>query len=199
MLIIFKEVEFLKKRLDQIDKKELSKLRKNIQVVFQDPYNSLSPRMSIKQIIGEGLEKHFPKMSHQHDLLIEKIIKEVGLSNEMLHRYPHEFSGGERQRIAIARAIILKPKLIILDEPTSAPDRSVQYQVVELLKKLKEKYGLTYIFISHDLRIVRSICPSLIVMNKGKIVESGITEEIFSSPVCEYTKELLSASLGSLS
>lgn len=192
------KVEFQKNRLDQIGKKELSKLRKNIQVVFQDPYNSLSPRMSIKQIIGEGLEKHFPQLSHDHDSLIEKIISEVGLSKEMLHRYPHEFSGGERQRIAIARAIILKPELIILDEPTSALDRSVQYQVVELLKKLKEKYGLTYIFISHDLRIVRSICPSLIVMNNGEIVESGKTEEIFSAPECDYTKELLSASPGNL-
>lgn len=190
------KVEVLSHRLDTLPRKALSDLRKEIQVVFQDPYNSLSPRMSIRQIIGEGLERHRPQVRGKHGALIRNVLTEVGLSGDMLDRYPHEFSGGERQRIAIARAVVLKPRLIVLDEPTSALDRSVQFQVVSLLKRLGEKYGLTYIFISHDLRIIRSLCPSLAVMHKGQIIEAGKTETIFSNPSRPYTRTLLSAALG---
>jgi microcin C transport system ATP-binding protein len=192
------KINFLGHRLDTLDKKKLSRLRKEIQVVFQDPYNSLNPRMSVRRIIGEGLERHMPGSREAHDALIRETVSDVGLSDDVLDRYPHEFSGGERQRIAIARAIILKPGLVILDEPTAALDRLVQFQVVGLLKKLRKKYGLTYIFISHDLRTVRALCPSLIVMHKGKVIEAGKTTQIFSNPARHYTQALLSASLGKI-
>lgn len=188
------DIIFNDKNFSDINKKDFSKLRKNIQVVFQDPYNSLNPRMTIRKIIGEGLEKHFPYNKDEHENIIKKILKDVGLSNNILNRYPHEFSGGERQRIAIARAVVLKPELIILDEPTSALDRSIQFQVIELLKKLQKNQSLTYIFISHDLKLVRSLCPEIIVMNKGKICEKGKTESVFLRPKALYTKELLEAS-----
>jgi microcin C transport system ATP-binding protein len=181
------------KRIDSINNKEMKLLRKNLQMVFQDPYGSLSPRMSILQIIEEGLKIHSNKTKKEREEEVIKVLKEVGLNPDSRHRYPHEFSGGQRQRISIARALILKPSLIILDEPTSALDRTVQFQIIELLKSLQEKYKITYIFISHDLKVVKALCHEIIVMKSGKIAEFGTSEKIFSSPESEYTKALINA------
>ncbi len=169
-------------------------LRKNLQVVFQDPFSSLSPRMSIEQIVGEGLTVHnIGKDKNDRRLMVEKALAEVDLEPEMIHRYPHEFSGGQRQRIAIARAIILKPELLILDEPTSALDMTIQAQIIKLLKRLQKRYNMTYIFISHDLRVIRSLANDVAVMQHGRIVESGPAEDIFNAPEHEYTRKLFQA------
>ena len=176
--------------------RELRPLRRDIQVVFQDPFSSLSPRMTIKQIIEEGLKIHFPNLSEdQRYLRIIKVLHEVGLEESMLTRYPHEFSGGQRQRIAIARVVVLEPKLILLDEPTSALDVSVQKQVLTLLRELQEKHNISYLFITHDLRVIRAMAHKVIVMQHGKVVEAGDTEELFNKPQNEYTRTLLEASL----
>lgn len=183
--------------IDQLNQQQMRPIRKHIQVVFQDPFSSLSPRMSIADIISEGIRIH-EKLTHEEiDKKVIDILKEVDLSPEIRHRYPHELSGGQRQRIAIARTVVLEPKLIILDEPTSALDRSVQIQVLDLLKKLQKNHQLSYIFISHDLQIVRSISHNIIVMKDGDIVEQGSNEEIFHRPKTDYTKELLHAALDS--
>jgi microcin C transport system ATP-binding protein len=167
-----------------------------MQIVFQDPYGSLSPRMTVAEIIAEGLTVHRVGQEKDEELvLVSDIMKEVGLDPTLMHRYPHEFSGGQRQRIAIARAMILKPKLVILDEPTSALDMTVQVQIVELLRDLQKKYKLAYLFISHDLKVVRSMSHRIIVMKQGDIVEQGDNQQIFSNPQHEYTKELLKAAL----
>lgn len=189
------DIVFSGTAISKIAEKELRPMRKDMQMVFQDPFGSLSPRMSIAQIIGEGLNVHDRLSKDDIDKRIVDVLDEVDLDPAIRHRYPHEFSGGQRQRIAIARAIILKPKLIVLDEPTSALDRSVQGQVIELLKKLQHKYQLSYLFISHDLKVVRSISHKIIVMREGKIVESGSCESLFTSPKEKYTKELLQAAL----
>ncbi|MCX8279939.1 ABC transporter ATP-binding protein [Phyllobacterium sp. 0TCS1.6C] len=169
-------------------------LRKELQLVFQDPYGSLSPRQTVGEVITEGLLIHEPQLSRaERDSRAVAALKEVGLDPAARNRYPHEFSGGQRQRIAIARAMILKPKVVILDEPTSALDRSVQGQVIDLLRDLQEKYGLSYIFISHDLAVIKAISDYVIVMKNGKIVEEGETGEIFADPHHDYTKTLIGA------
>ncbi|VVS91247.1 ABC transporter ATP-binding protein [Desulfoluna spongiiphila] len=188
-------IEFMGHRLDTLGQAELNRIRQNIQVVFQDPFASLSPRMSVREIVAEGLNHHAKETRGDHPRLIEKAITEVGLSPSILTRYPHEFSGGERQRIAIARALVLNPALIILDEPTSALDRSIQFQVTTLLKSLQKTRNIAYLFISHDLRIIRSLCDRVMVMKDGQIVESGNTHQIFETPAHPYTKELLAAAL----
>ncbi|MEM1079769.1 MAG: ABC transporter ATP-binding protein [Pseudomonadota bacterium] len=173
--------------------RELRRLRKDMQVVFQDPYGSLSPRLTIAQIIAEGLGVHGNPDGRDPRELVAEILVEVGLDPSMMDRYPHEFSGGQRQRIAIARAMILRPKLVVLDEPTSALDMTVQVQIVELLRTLQRKYGLAYIFISHDLKVVRALSHKVIVMKQGDVVEMGEGAQIFEHPSSDYTKELLAA------
>lgn len=177
-------------------RKEMRDLRKRMQIVFQDPFSSLSPRMSVQGIIGEGLKVHYPDISgsEREDRVIEAL-KDVGLDPDTRNRYPHEFSGGQRQRISIARAMVLNPEFVVLDEPTSALDLSVQAQIVDLLRELQEKYTLSYMFISHDLRVVRAMAHELIVMKDGKVVESGSAQKIFDNPQEEYTKTLLEAAL----
>lgn len=179
--------------IEGLSQKQVRPLRRDIQVVFQDPFGSLSPRMSVSDIIGEGLQIH--KMGHaqQQEHAIIDVLREVGLDPETRHRYPHEFSGGQRQRISIARALVLKPKLIVLDEPTSALDRTVQRQVVELLRHLQQKYTLTYVFISHDLAVVKALSHQLLVMRQGQVVEQGDAETIFAAPQHHYTQQLLAA------
>lgn len=173
----------------------LRPLRKDMQIVFQDPFGSLSPRMNIGQIIAEGLGVHGTEPGQSKERMVSDILTEVGLDPAMADRYPHEFSGGQRQRIAIARAMILRPKLVVLDEPTSALDMTVQVQIVDLLRRLQRKYGLAYLFISHDLRVVRALSHKVVVMKQGDIVESGNGAELFASPKTEYTQALLAAAL----
>ncbi|WP_145701324.1 ABC transporter ATP-binding protein [Azospirillum baldaniorum] len=175
--------------------KKLRGLRREMQVVFQDPYGSLSPRLSVGQIIGEGLTIHGIGSGAERDAMVAKALEEVGLDPSSRHRYPHEFSGGQRQRIAIARALVLKPKFVVLDEPTSALDMSVQAQIVDLLRDIQARNNLAYLFISHDLRVVRALSSHVIVMKDGKVVEQGPTRRIFEEPREEYTRALLAAAL----
>jgi microcin C transport system ATP-binding protein len=186
-------IVFQKSAIDGYNQKQMRSLRKEMQVVFQDPFGSLSPRMSIAEIIEEGLEIHKPVEKAKFESEIVKALEEVDLDPDVRHRYPHEFSGGQRQRIAIARALVLKPKLLILDEPTSSLDRSVQFQVINLLKDLQMKHGLTYLFITHDLKIVKALCHEVIVMKSGVVVEAGNAREVFEDPQKEYTRALLAA------
>ncbi|AQT10542.1 peptide ABC transporter ATP-binding protein [Pseudomonas protegens] len=186
-------IRFQGQALDGLNQKQLRPWRKQMQVVFQDPFGSLSPRMSVAQIISEGLEVHSQYDARQCDEQVIRALEEVGLDPDSRHRYPHEFSGGQRQRIAIARALVLKPALILLDEPTSALDRTVQKQVVALLRQLQEKYGLTYLFISHDLAVVRALAHDMIVIKDGQVVERGASHEVFENPQHPYTRELLAA------
>ena len=168
--------------------------RREMQMIFQDPFGSLNPRMAIFNIVGEALEVHFPKMtrSDRRDRVAE-LLRQVGLKPEMMTRYPHEFSGGQRQRIGIARALAVKPKFIVCDEPVSALDVSVQAQIVNLLQDLQEELGLAYLFIAHDLAVVEHISDHVLVMYRGKIVESASAEAIYENPQHEYTKKLLAA------
>ena len=176
--------------------KQMRPLRDRMQIVFQDPFASLSPKMTVRQIVGEGLPIHRRDLSAaQRDEAVCRMIEEVGLPISVLDRYPHEFSGGQRQRIAIARAMILRPDLVVLDEPTSALDMSVQGQIVDLLRDLQQKYGLTYLFISHDLKVVRALAHDLLVMRNGRVVEQGPAHEIFDDPQDDYTRQLLMAAL----
>ncbi|SPH25082.1 Glutathione import ATP-binding protein GsiA [Defluviimonas aquaemixtae] len=176
--------------------RELRKLRRDMQIVFQDPFGSLSPRMTAEQIIAEGLTVHSVEKGRNRREMVAEIMTEVGLDPDTMERYPHEFSGGQRQRIAIARAMILRPKVVVLDEPTSALDMTVQVQIVELLRSLQRRYGLAYLFISHDLRVVRALAHKVIVMKQGDVVEAGEGEAVFETPKTEYTRELMAAAFG---
>ena len=173
--------------------RELRRLRSEMQIVFQDPFGSLSPRMTCEQIIAEGLGVHGSPDGRPHRELVTEVMTEVGLDPMTMHRYPHEFSGGQRQRIAIARAMVLRPKLVVLDEPTSALDMTVQVQIVNLLRDLQRKYDLAYLFISHDLKVVRAMSHKVIVMKQGDVVEMGAAQDIFDAPQSDYTRTLLAA------
>ena len=187
-------IEFAGREIDTLSFNQMRPLRSELQIVFQDPFGSLSPRMSVSEIIEEGLRIHQPKLSaEERDALVVDVLKEVGLDPGTRFRYPHEFSGGQRQRIAIARAMVLKPKFVMLDEPTSALDMSVQAQVVDLLRDLQKRHELAYLFISHDLKVVRALANEVIVMRNGKIVEAGPSEQIFRNPKTDYTKALIAA------
>ena len=187
-------ISALGRELQGLGTNAMRPLRRDMQIVFQDPYGSLSPRMSIAQIIGEGLDVHgLATEGEDRRKVITEALEEVGLDPAAMDRYPHEFSGGQRQRVAIARAMILKPKFMVLDEPTSALDMTVQGQIVELLRSLQRKYGLSYLFISHDLRVVRAMSHRIMVMRAGEIVEAGEAEQIVSAPSHDYTKALMAA------
>ena len=178
------------------DKKARRALRRRMQIVFQDPYGALSPRMAVGEIITEGLRLHRPDLSPSEiEARLFAIMREVELDPDAAHRYPHEFSGGQRQRIAIARALILQPEFIVLDEPTSALDRSVQAQIIDMLRRLQKEKGLTYLFISHDLKVVRALSHKVMVMQDGVCVEAGTADAIFDAPREDYTKALLAAAL----
>jgi microcin C transport system ATP-binding protein len=187
-------IEFEGKAIDGLRSAELRPLRREMQIVFQDPYGSLSPRMSIAQIIEEGIRVHkLGDTPVERDAMIVQAMTEVGLDPATRNRYPHEFSGGQRQRVAIARAIVLKPRFVVLDEPTSALDRSVQAQIIDLLRDLQARHKLAYMFISHDLKVVRAISDQVVVMRDGKVVEQGPAAQIFDAPREDYTKALMAA------
>ena len=186
-------INFKNINLNQIKKNQLKNIRKDIQIVFQDPFSSLSPRMNVYEILSEGIDVHFPSFSEvEKKRIIKNILNETGMNFDRDHnKFPHEFSGGQRQRIAISRALILKPKVLILDEPTSALDITIQNQILDLLKDLQEKYSLSYIFISHDMNVIRSVSDKVLVLRSGKLVEYDIAESIFQNPKNEYTKNLI--------
>jgi microcin C transport system ATP-binding protein len=187
-------VVYLGNRIDGLESKEMRPYRREMQIVFQDPYGSLSPRLSVSQIVEEGLMVQKRGLSaDERRARVSKALKEVGINPNTQDRYPHEFSGGQRQRIAIARALVLEPKFLVLDEPTSALDVSVQAQIVDLLRDLQKRYSLAYLFISHDLKVVRALANSIIVMRDGKVVEKGPADQVFDSPQTDYTKALLAA------
>ena len=190
------KIIFLGKEIQEMNSKSVRPMRCDMQIVFQDPYGSLNPRMTVGKIIGEGLHVHQRGIAaDERRKIISDVLKEVGLDADMQDRLPHEFSGGQRQRIALARALVLKPKFIILDEPTSSLDRSVQSQMIDLLRELQAKHQLAYMFISHDLRVVRALSHYILVMCDGKIVEQGTARQIFEDPQEEYTKALINAAL----
>ena len=185
--ILFKDQE-----IQNYNTQKMKELREHMQIVFQDPFSSLNPRHTVKQIIGEGLEINRKDLSNEDkDNLVIKTLEEVNLDESVLHRFPHEFSGGQRQRIAIARAIILNPEFILLDEPTSALDLSIQAQIIDLLRSLRRNHNLSYIFISHNLKVIRSLCHYTLVMKDGKVIEEGITKDVLDNPINEYTKQLV--------
>ncbi|RED14234.1 ABC transporter ATP-binding protein [Pontivivens insulae] len=188
-------IVFMGRDIQGLKNKELRPIRGDIQMVFQDPYGSLSPRMSVAEIVAEGLSIHDTGETAPVREQVARILEEVGIDPAAMDRYPHEFSGGQRQRIAIARAMILRPKVVVLDEPTSALDMTVQVQIVELLRELQAKYGLAYIFISHDLKVVRALSHKVMVMKLGDVVEAGPTEQIFDAPQDPYTQRLMLAAL----
>ncbi|WP_137109155.1 ABC transporter ATP-binding protein [Rhodobacter sp. SY28-1] len=190
------KVTFLGHDMQSLGRSELRGMRREMQVVFQDPYGSLSPRMTVEEIISEGLGVHGVEAGRNRQEMVAEIMREVGLDPATMHRYPHEFSGGQRQRIAIARAMILRPKLVVLDEPTSALDMTVQVQIVELLRELQRKWGLAFIFISHDLRVIRAMAHKVMVMQAGDVVEAGECEAVFTDPQTPYTKALMAAAFG---
>jgi len=188
------EVTFDGQRIDQFTRKQMRPLRRRMQIVFQDPFASLNPRMSIRQIIEEGLiVNHIGRNTRERVERVRQALRDAGMPDTILNRFPHEFSGGQRQRIAIARAIALEPEFILLDEPTSALDLSVQAQIIELLRKLQNEKGLSYLFISHDLKVVRALCHRVMVMQHGKIVEQGPVAEVLNNPQTDYTRRLVRA------
>jgi microcin C transport system ATP-binding protein len=177
-----------------LDRRALRRLRARAQIVFQDPFGSLSPRFSVGDIVAEGLRVHEPALSRtERAMRVAAELEEVGLSADSAERYPHEFSGGQRQRIAIARAMVLKPRFVVLDEPTSALDMSVQAQIVELLRRLQQVHGLAYLFISHDLKVVRALAHRIVVLRAGRVVEQGEADAVFAQPREDYTKALMTA------
>jgi microcin C transport system ATP-binding protein len=186
-------IQFDGRELQGLGQRELRPMRREMQIVFQDPFSSLSPRMSVGEIVGEGLEVHRIGTKEERTALIDKALREVGLDPAARDRYPHEFSGGQRQRIAIARALVLKPRLIVLDEPTSALDMSVQAQIVDLLRDLQQRHRLAYLFISHDLKVVRALADEVVVLRHGKVVERGSAKQIFETPRDPYTQALIAA------
>ena len=187
-------IRFEGQNIQGLKSKELRPLRRDMQIVFQDPYGSLSPRMSVSQIVGEGLQIQQPEMTAEaRRARVAQTLADVGLDPAMQDRYPHEFSGGQRQRIAIARAMALDPRFVMLDEPTSALDMSVQAQIVDLLRDLQRKNNLAYLFISHDLKVVRALADDIIVMKDGKVMEAGSADEVFDHPKTDYTKALMAA------
>jgi microcin C transport system ATP-binding protein len=186
-------IQFDKQDLQALSQREIRPLRRQMQIVFQDPYSSLSPRMSVGEIVGEGLQVHRIGSETERSRMIDEALTEVGLDPAARERYPHEFSGGQRQRIAIARALVLKPRLIVLDEPTSALDMSVQAQIVDLLRDLQTRHKLAYLFISHDLKVVRALADEVLVLRHGKVVERGSAQQIFERPQTPYTQALIAA------
>ncbi|MBU0663265.1 MAG: ABC transporter ATP-binding protein [Proteobacteria bacterium] len=189
-------INFDGRDLQQLTNRQMRPLRRELQVVFQDPFSSLSPRMTVEQIVEEGMRVHnMGGPAQQRHEIVAETLAEVGLSPEMAYRYPHEFSGGQRQRIAIARAIVLKPRLLILDEPTSALDMTIQKQIIDLLLDLQKRYGMTYLFISHDLRVIRAMADQVAVMQHGRIVEAGPARKLFAAPTHAYTQRLFAAAL----
>jgi microcin C transport system ATP-binding protein len=187
-------IAYVGKRIDGFDSRQMRPLRKEMQIVFQDPYGSLSPRLSVGQIIAEGLTIQSPGMNYdERRERVGAALSEVGLDPHAQDRYAHEFSGGQRQRIAIARAMVLEPKFVLLDEPTSALDMSVQAQIVDLLRDLQRRHDLAYLFISHDLKVVRALANYVVVLKNGKVAEEGPAEAIFTNPQASYTKALLAA------
>ena len=189
-------IEFNGNRIDQLTRKEMRPLRPDLQVVFQDPFSSLNPRMIIRQIIGEGLIiNKIGNSRKEREVLIKEALNDVQMEANVMDRFPNEFSGGQRQRIAIARAMVLKPKFILLDEPTSALDLSIQAQIIDLLRDLRRKHKLSYIFISHDLKVVRALCHKVLVMQHGRVVEEGLTEKVLANPNTSYTKRLVESSI----
>jgi oligopeptide transport system ATP-binding protein len=190
-------IRFEGRDLRALDLRKERWVRRDLQLVFQDPFGSLSPRMTVGQIVTEGLLVHEPAISRaERDRRAVQALEEVQLDPATRNRYPHEFSGGQRQRIAIARTMILKPKVVVLDEPTSALDRSVQKEIVELLRNLQQAHSLSYLFISHDLAVVRAMADEVIVMKDGRVVERGCTEEVFADPKDPYTRALMAAAFG---
>jgi len=188
------EIRFAGRDIAGVPVKALRPLRREMQMVFQDPFGALSPRMSVAQIVGEGLGVHgIGATSAERRELIDIALREVGLDPALRDRYPHEFSGGQRQRIAIARALVLKPRFVVLDEPTSALDMSVQAQVVDLLRELQTRHRLAYLFISHDLKVIRAMSDEIVVMRDGRVVEHGPTERVFAQPAEPYTRALMAA------
>ncbi|MFN4156924.1 MAG: ABC transporter ATP-binding protein [Gemmobacter sp.] len=189
-------ITFEGQRIDALSPAQMRPLRRQMQVVFQDPYGSLSPRMTVQEIIAEGLGVHGVEPGRNRRDMVAEIMAEVGLDPAAMARYPHEFSGGQRQRVAIARAMILRPRLVLLDEPTSALDMTVQVQIVDLLRQLQRQYGLAYLFISHDLRVVRALSHQVMVMRAGDVVEAGPAQQVFEAPASDYTRELMRAAFG---
>lgn len=186
-------ITFMDQDVRKWSTRQLRRLRSEMQIVFQDPFGSLSPRMTCFQIISEGLSIHGVRVGEDQRVLVHEVMQEVGLDPMTMDRYPHEFSGGQRQRIAIARAMVLRPKLLVLDEPTSALDMTVQVQIVELLRDLQTKYGLAYLFISHDLKVVRAMSHKVLVMKRGDVVEYGNVADLYDRPTSDYTRKLLQA------
>ena len=186
-------IKFDEQELESLNSQQVRPLRRKMQIVFQDPFSSLSPRMSIEEILTEGLNIHNIGTKSERESKVIKALEEVGLDSAMRHRFPHEFSGGQRQRIAVARALILEPDLIVLDEPTSALDRSIQAQLMDLLRELQQKHGFSYLFISHDLKVVKTIAHDVLVLKQGKALEYGAANTVFASPQHEYTKDLINS------
>jgi ABC-type oligopeptide transport system ATPase subunit len=186
-------VKFMGKELTKLPRSELREMRKEMQIVFQDPYSSLNPRMTVGNIVAEPMEVHDQGTRRQRGARVRDLLETVGFNPDFTNRYPHEFSGGQRQRIGIARALALNPRLIVCDEPVSALDVSIQAQILNLLKDLQRDLGLAYLFVAHDLAVVRTMSDRIAVMNKGKIVETGDAERVYTSPQDEYTRALLAA------